>query len=133
MNKFYSLVILIIMSAMLSCSAGSNAPTTSSTTTPAPDNTARNAQDANTKAVTPTDQLENSTDLKVTQEIRKSIMNDSSLSTYGKNVKIVTQENVVTLRGVVNSAKEKHRIETIAKQIATTKNVDNQLEVKTKS
>lgn len=133
MNKFYSFVILIIMSVMLSCAESNTPPTTNNTPTPAPDNTARNAQDANTKAVTPTDQLENSTDLKVTQEIRKSIMNDNSLSTYGKNVKVVTQENVVTLRGVVNSAQEKRRIETIAKQIATTKNVDNQLEVKTKS
>lgn len=141
MNKLYFFVVLMLMSAMLSCAAdkesnktvdqNNNATTTSST--PAPDNTGRNERDRNVQAVTPLDQLENSKDLDITQRIRQTIMDDSSLSTNAKNVKIVTQEQIVTLRGVVDSAKEKNKIQAIAKQIATNKNVDNQLEIKSKS
>lgn len=137
MNKLYLFIVLIFMSIMLNCSAdnessktvdqNNNTPTTTSTS--APDNTARNERDRNSQTLTPPDQLENSSDLKVTQKIRQSIMDDSSLSTNAKNVKIVTQEQVVTLRGVVNSTKEKRKIGTIAQQIAT-KNINNELEVK---
>lgn len=140
MNKFYFFVALMIISAMIGCAADKESVKTTdqnnntTTAAPAPDNTARNERDRNTQAVTPPDQLENSTDLQVTQQIRKSIMDDSSLSTNAKNIKIITQEHEVTLRGVVNSTTEKQKIENIAKQVVhTTKNVHNKLEVKSRS
>lgn len=57
-------------------------------------------------------------DLKITQEIRKRVMADKSLSTYAHNVKIVTVNGEVTLNGVVRSESEKSAVETKARDIA---------------
>jgi osmotically-inducible protein OsmY len=56
-------------------------------------------------------------------------MEDESVSTNGKNVKIITVDGVVTLRGPVKSETEKKNIGAKAQQIAGVKNVENQLEV----
>jgi osmotically-inducible protein OsmY len=55
---------------------------------------------------------------------------DDSLSTLAKNIKIITVDGVVTLRGPVQSLQEKETIETMAQQIARIDKIDNQLEVK---
>ncbi len=47
-----------------------------------------------------------------------------------RNVKIITVEGRVTLRGTVNTPEEKTSIESIAKRVAKSENVNNQLEVK---
>ena len=51
------------------------------------------------------------------------------MSTNAKNVKIITMDGQVTLRGPVNSAEEKRQIGDIANRIAQAANVNNQLEV----
>jgi hyperosmotically inducible protein len=94
-----------------------------------PDNTGRNAADKDTGAKTAQDQPENEQDRTISQEVRKAVTSDDSLSTDAKNVKIVTTDGTVTLRGPVKSEKEKTEIESKAKQIAGVKNVENQLEV----
>ena len=66
-----------------------------------------------------------------TAQIRKEIIADSGMTTDAKNVKIITLNGHVTLRGPVNSAHEKSRIAEIADRIASAGNVDNQLEVLT--
>jgi hyperosmotically inducible protein len=81
-----------------------------------PDNTKVNARDRSAGAVTADQQKSNATDMKLTKTIRQSIMADKSLSTYAHNVKIVTQNGVVTLKGPVKSDAEKETI--IAKAIA---------------
>ena len=48
----------------------------------------------------------------------------------GPDVKIITINGRVTLRGPVNPAEEKRLIGEIADRIARSENVDNQLEVK---
>jgi osmotically-inducible protein OsmY len=101
--------------------------------THAPDNTARNARDRNTHAVTAGDQAENEADRTVTMQIRRTLMEDDSLSTNGKNVKIITINGVVTLRGPVNSDREKNEIGRKAREVTGVKNIDNQLEVKADS
>jgi osmotically-inducible protein OsmY len=68
-------------------------------------------------------------DLNVTQEIRKAIMADESLSMNAKNVKIITANGIVTLRGPVNTPQEKATIEAKAQSIAGANNVDSQLEI----
>src|SRR5215472_4725613 len=75
---------------------------------PAPDNTKAKAQvDKNTTA----DKQSNSTsDRQLTQQVRKAIMEDKSMSTYAHNVKVVTQNGQVTLSGPVRSAEEKQAI-----------------------
>jgi osmotically-inducible protein OsmY len=95
----------------------------------APDNTGRNVRDRGGDTVTPGDQSNKKADLHLTQQIRRAIMADKSLSTNAKNVKIITANGVVTLRGPVNTPQEKATIEAKAQNIAGANNVDNQLEV----
>jgi hyperosmotically inducible periplasmic protein len=94
-----------------------------------PDNSGRNVRDRNEATKTAGDQSENEADRTITQNIRKAITADDSLSTNAKNVKIITNDGTVTLRGPVKSEKEKADIEAKAKQVAGVKNVDNQLEI----
>jgi hyperosmotically inducible periplasmic protein len=96
----------------------------------APDNTKVNERDTNSAAPTPGDQGNNASDLKITQQIRQAVMADGSLSFTAKNVKIITQNGKVTLRGPVNSEDERNRIEAAARKVAGAAQVDNQLEVK---
>jgi osmotically-inducible protein OsmY len=142
MNKIYFFVALVIISLTMACSdnknqgnqgqntnPSNNQPTTNSQPAPEADNTARNERDRSDQAVTPTDQQENSTDLAVTQKIRQSVIADKTLSTNAKNVKIITENQVVTLRGVVDSNAEKSKVASLAQQVAGVKDVNNQLEV----
>ena len=57
-------------------------------------------------------------------------MGDETLSFTAKNVKIITSNGKVTLRGPVNSASERATIDNFARRIAGERAVDNQLEVK---
>ena len=95
----------------------------------AADNTAKNERDRNDAAKTAGDQSENEADRKITQEVRKSIVDDDKLSTSAQNVKIITNDGQVILRGPVKSEQEKKEIESKAKQVAGVKNVENQLEI----
>jgi hyperosmotically inducible protein len=94
-----------------------------------PDNSGRNIRDANGSTLTPEDQTNKQSDVNMTQNIRKAIVSDGSLSTNAKNIKIVTVNQIVTLRGPVDSEQEKNIIDSKARQIAGTSNVQNQLEV----
>lgn len=95
-----------------------------------PDNTARNKRDRDAGTLTPLDQGNSKTDTDTTAQIRRGIMDHETLSVNAKNVKIITNEGRVTLRGPVNSEEEKRAIGEIANRIATAKQTDNQLEVK---
>jgi osmotically-inducible protein OsmY len=93
------------------------------------DNTARNVRDRNDSAVNPMDQGGSEADRTITQQIRKKVVDDDKLSMNAHNVKIVTVDGVVTLRGPVKSAGEKTTISTVAAKTTGVKKVDNQLEV----
>jgi osmotically-inducible protein OsmY len=95
------------------------------------DNSAKNERDRNQQTLTPGDQSETEEDRKMTQAIRQAVMKDDSLTMTAKNVKIITAQGKVTLRGPVNSAEEKTKINDLAKAAAGKVPVDNQLEVKT--
>ncbi|WP_394828948.1 BON domain-containing protein [Pendulispora albinea] len=102
-------------------------------TTPAPaDNTKNNERDRNTATLTPGDQGENDSDRTITQRIRQSVVKDDAISFSGKNVKIITINGVVTLRGPVDTAKEKEEIATIAQRVDGVKRIDNQIEIAAK-
>lgn len=94
------------------------------------DNTAKNVRDRDFNTITPGDQSEADSDLKITQAIRKRVMADDTISMDGKNVKIMTIEGVVTLRGVANTENEKGTIEKKLDGIAGVNKVVNQIEVK---
>lgn len=95
------------------------------------DNTKKNERDVDSTTKTPGDQAENDADRKVSQEVRKGVMSDESLSVNAKNVKIVTKDGVVTLRGPVENSAERDTIAQVAEKTTGVKRVDNQLEVKT--
>jgi hyperosmotically inducible protein len=94
------------------------------------DNTGLNERDRDTNNLTPGDQGNSPADLELTRKIRNALVMDSNYSTTAKNVKIITVDGKVTLRGPVNSDSEKSGVESLAKNIAGDGNVDNQLEVK---
>jgi hyperosmotically inducible periplasmic protein len=92
-----------------------------------PDNTRANKNDT---AVTADSQKANHGDRYLTQQIRKSVIADKSLSTYGHNVKIISQNGTVTLKGPVRSDDERKSIVAKAEQIAGPGKVTDQLTVK---
>ena len=96
---------------------------------PAADNTKTNQRDRGANEPTADQQKENRSDRDITQQIRQSIAKDKSLSTYAHNVKVVTQNGQVTLKGPVRSDDEKSAIEAKATEIAGQGNVTNQLTV----
>jgi hyperosmotically inducible protein len=93
------------------------------------DNTKNNQGDATAGATTADKQAQNPADRELTKKIRKSIMRDKTLSTYAQNIKIVTQDGKVTLKGPVRSEDEKADIQAKAVAIAGADNVSNELEV----
>jgi hyperosmotically inducible protein len=96
-----------------------------------PDNTKMNKGDGSKSALTADKQSNMKSDRELTQQIRKSIIDDKTLSTYGHNVKVVSQKGMVTLKGPVKSDDEKMNIESKAVQVAGDKSkVDDQLMVK---
>ena len=95
------------------------------------DNTRKNVRDRNDATLTPGDQGKSETDRDSTRKIRQAIVSGpNDLSVIAKNVKIITANGKVTLRGPVNTAEEKRLIGEIADGIAKSENVDNQLAVK---
>jgi hyperosmotically inducible periplasmic protein len=95
-----------------------------------PDNTATNERDRSGETKTSGDQSNSSADLQITQAIRQALMKDSELSTTAKNIKIITANGQVTLRGPVKTAQEKAKIGQIARSAAGGAQIDDQLDVK---
>ena len=93
---------------------------------PAPDNTKANAQ---TDQNTADKQSNTASDRDLTQQVRKAIMEDKSISTYAHNVKVVTQNGQVTLSGPVRSDEEKQAIVGKAAQVAGKDHVVDQISV----
>ena len=104
----------------------------SSAQQPAPDNTKMNKGDNNPSQPTADQQKNNRSDRDITQQIRKAIIADKSLSTYGHNVKVISQGGMVTLKGPVRSDDEKQTIEQKAADIVGKDKVTSELAVKPK-
>jgi osmotically-inducible protein OsmY len=98
----------------------------------AADNTGTNKRDRQAEALTPMDQGESESDRSITQQARQGVVKADEVSVSGKNVKIITNDGVVTLRGPVESAREKKEIAKIVKQVDGVKRIDNELEVASK-
>jgi len=96
---------------------------------PAGDNTKMNEQDRTDNPTTADQQKENPADRELTQHVRKAIMQDKSLSTYAHNVKIISQNGTVTLKGPVRSEDEKRAIDAKAAEVAGGDKVVNELTV----
>lgn len=92
---------------------------------PAADNTKVNKD----QSPTADNQKMNPGDREITQKIRKSIHQDNSLSTYAHNIKIISQDGKVTLRGPVRSEEDKKNLQAKAEAVAGDGNVTNLLEI----
>ena len=92
---------------------------------PPADNTKMNRD----QSPTADDQKMNPADREIAQKIRKSIHEDKTLSTYAHNIKIISQDGKVTLRGPVRSDEEKANLEAKAVAVAGPGNVTNRLEI----
>lgn len=99
----------------------------------APDNTRANQADRGSTATTADQQKNNKSDRETTKQIRKALMSDKSLSTYAHNVKVISQNGTVTLRGPVRSEDEKKVVEAKAAEVAGQSNVKDELTVATKN
>jgi len=96
---------------------------------PAADNTAVNQRDRQQQTLTPIDQSNKPADLEMTRDIRRALVRDDQLSTVARNVKIITIDGAVTLRGPVKTEQEKADIAAKAAQLAGDSNVHDELEV----
>jgi hyperosmotically inducible protein len=94
-----------------------------------PDNTAVNKRDRDASQPTADQQTNNRSDVSITRDIRRAIMNDKKLSTYAHNVKIVTQNGDVTLKGPVRSEDERKILEAKATDIVGANHVKNEVSV----
>jgi hyperosmotically inducible periplasmic protein len=125
-----SMVLMMAFVAMGGAMMRSQAQTQSSGTSA--DNTKLNAQDRDTSSLTADQQKENRSDRDITRQIRQSIVSDKSLSTYAHNVKVITQNGQVTLKGPVRSDEEKRTIEAKATEVAGEHKVTSELNIKPK-
>jgi len=96
--------------------------------TPA-DNTKVNERDRSKDAPTADQQKENASDRDLTQKIRRSVMDDKTLSTYAHNVKIIAQDGRITLKGPVRTEQEKKTIEAKAVEVAGAGRVMNEISI----
>jgi osmotically-inducible protein OsmY len=96
--------------------------------TPA-DNTKVNTRDRSKGAATADQQKENASDRDITQKIRRALMNDKTLSTYAHNVKVISQDGQVTLKGPVRTEDEKKTVEARATEVAGAGHVTNQISI----
>ena len=94
-----------------------------------PDNTQVNKRDRAASQPTADQQTNNRSDITITREIRRAIVKDKSLSTYAHNIKVITKNGAVTLKGPVRTEEEKKVVEARATDIAGTGHVTNEISV----
>jgi len=110
------LIVLFCAAAVVSFGQAPDA------TAPQPDNTKVNKRDRSAGEATADQQKMNAADRELTKQIRRSIMADKSLSTYAHNIKIISQNGAVTLKGPVKSDDEKKAV--VAKAVSATGSAD---------
>lgn len=102
----------------------------SSSQTPTTPESSGTSMSGDQSMTSPMDQSNTSQDMNLTQQIRRSLTDNKSLSTSAKNVKIITMNGKVTLRGEVASQSEKDRIVSIATRAAGSGNVTDDLTIR---
>lgn len=100
-----------------------------------PDNTGVNKRDFSREGdrtrLTAEDQARGSkADVELTRVIRQELMQKTDLSVDAQNIKIVTLNGVITLRGPVASESEVNQVGYIVQKLAGRHEVRNELQVK---
>ncbi|WP_129126742.1 BON domain-containing protein [Geomonas oryzae] len=122
--KKMSMMLAVSLSAAVALSAPIRIHAAQQSTSKA-DNTKKNAE----KGATAEQQKENKTDREITREIRRSIIKDKTLSIYAHNVKIITKDGHVTLKGPVKNADEKKTVEKAAEEVVGKGKITNEIEI----
>ncbi len=125
-----SLCVTGALALGISLGCGGSAALAQEKPSPASDNTKVNKRDRNKAEPTADRAKDNVNDRDIMQKIRRSIMDDKSLSTYAHNVKIVSRQGKVTLKGPVRSEEEKKTVEQKAVEVAGAGNVTNEMTIK---
>ena len=125
-SSFRLRVLLLTLGSLAFCVSLMATPRHQDAQQPAADNTKKNQDQT---APTADQQKMNAADRATTQKIRKAIHEDTTLSTYAHNIKVITQDGKVTLRGPVRSEEEKNNLQAKAVAVAGEGNVTNQLEI----
>ncbi len=129
MNRRLQYMARVVTLGGILCSLGQLGALQDTQKAPA-DNTKVNKRDRASSERTADQAKETTSDRDIMQKIRKAIVADKSLSTYGHNVKVISEHGKVTLKGPVHSEEESKNIEAKAVEVAGSGNVTNQLSVK---
>ncbi|MFN8547032.1 MAG: BON domain-containing protein [Candidatus Eisenbacteria bacterium] len=135
MSKILSLTLLTLTLALSACgSANDPQKANDEGRRPAADQQANNQPAVNGSdqdaMPTPTDQGTSATDIAITRSIRQALMEGEGLSLDAKNIKVITLEGVVALRGQVVSEEERTEIGAVAGDTPGVTRVVNLLELK---
>ena len=130
MNHTKGRSLVLIGSLLLVCGSLALCQDQASQSSSPSDNTKVNQQDRKAGEPTADQQQNNVSDRDITKQIRQSILDDKMLSAYAHNIKVITQDGEVTLKGPVRSADEKRAIEEKAAEVAGEVNVISELTVK---
>jgi len=122
---------LLLASAFVAAQTPPASDPENGTQTTSPDNT-RSNRDLSNREHSADKQSNAQSDVDLSARIRRSVMDDKSLSTDGHNVKIVADNGSVTLSGVVPSDAEKMKIEKKAASVAGKDRVTNNIRVASK-
>jgi hyperosmotically inducible periplasmic protein len=123
----------VLTGLLLACGTLMLAQDSTEQSAPASDNTKMNQRDRNPNEPTADQQQNNHSDRDITQQVRQAIISDKTFSTYAHNIKVITQNGQVTLKGPVRSDDEKRAVEAKAAAIAGDGKVTSELTVKPKS
>jgi hyperosmotically inducible periplasmic protein len=129
MTLFRTTILATAAVAVCCCTSQLNASQPSSqtgTAQTAPDNSNQNKNQNPTAG----NQSNAQSDRMTTAKIRKAITGDKTLSTYAHNVKIITLNGAVTLKGPVTSDEEKQKVAAMAANIVSANKVTDELTVK---
>ena len=125
--------VLFVSLLLLGCGTLMLAQDSAGQSAPSSDNTKINQRDQNPNEPTADQQKNDRSDRDITQQVRQAIVADKTFSTYAHNVKVITQNGQVTLKGPVRSDDEKRSVEAKAAAIAGDGKVSSELTVKPKN
>ena len=125
--KKVNLLFAIALSAAVITSAPPQATAAQDSPPTKADNSKKNKEE--NKGVTADQQKENKSDRETTRQIRRAVVKDKSLSIRAHNIKIITTDGKVTLKGPVKTETEKTTIEKIAERVVGKGNITNEIEV----
>src|ERR1700736_6685931 len=128
-RRTFTVAVLLTSAAAFLPAQDQPAKPDTSTKATKPDNTRANQADRTAGGVTADQQKNNKTDKETARQIRKALVGDKSLSTYAHNVKVISQNGTVTLKGPVKTEDEKKAVEAKAAEVAGASNIKNEITV----